>query len=52
MGSFTTQHLWALLLGIPVELWNLHALETLGNELGRMIHVDELSLEAVDKRVA
>jgi len=38
-----------LLPGLPLQLWNTKSLEAIGNELGRFIKVDELSLKALDK---
>jgi hypothetical protein len=33
-------------------LWNFKVLEAIGNELGRFINVDELSLQSSDKGMA
>jgi hypothetical protein len=49
---FCLCHLWVLLPGLPLQLWNAKALEAIGNELGRFIKVDELSLSTPDKRLA
>jgi hypothetical protein len=41
---FSFRHLWILLPGLPLQLWNVKALEVIGNELGRFTKVDELAL--------
>jgi hypothetical protein len=33
---FQFRHLWVLLPGFPLQLWNAKALEAIGNELGRL----------------
>jgi hypothetical protein len=38
---FHLQHMWVLLHGLPLQLWNKRALEVIGNELGRFISVDD-----------
>lgn len=48
---FQYHHLWVLLPGLTLQLWNVKALETIGNELGWFIKVDEHSLKALDKRM-
>ena len=42
---FQFLHLWVLLPGLPLQLWNAEAPEAIGNELGRFIKVDEHSLK-------
>jgi hypothetical protein len=49
---FSYRHLWVLLPGLPLQLWNVKALEAIGNELGRFIKVDEIALQSQDKRMA
>jgi hypothetical protein len=49
--ALKVQHLWALLLGFPLEPWNFQALEAMGNKFGKAIFVDECALEVVDKIV-
>jgi hypothetical protein len=44
-------HLWVLLPGFPLQLWNEKALEAIGNKLGRYISLDEYSLRAPDRRL-
>jgi hypothetical protein len=46
---FCFRHLWVLLPGLTLQLWNAKALEAIRNELGRFIKVDEPSLMAPDK---
>jgi hypothetical protein len=48
---FQFLHLWVLLPGLPLQLWNAKALEAIGNELGRFIKVDEATIKAPDKRI-
>jgi hypothetical protein len=38
---FQHMHLWVLLPGLPLNLWNEKALSAIGNALGRFIKVDE-----------
>jgi hypothetical protein len=38
---FSFRHLWVLLPGLPLHLWNLRALEAIGNVLGHYIKLDE-----------
>jgi hypothetical protein len=40
---FQFRHLWVLLPGLPLNIWNTKALSAIGNALGRFICVDELS---------
>jgi hypothetical protein len=40
---FQFRHLWVLLPGLPLNLWNKKALTTIGNALGRFICVDDTS---------
>lgn len=51
IGPLIVQHLWALLLGWPMELWNVRLPEAFGNQLGKLVLVDEKSLLFVDKKV-
>ena len=41
-----------LLPGLPLQHWNVRALEAIGIKLGRFIMVDEHSLSESDKRMA
>jgi hypothetical protein len=41
---FQLRHLWVLLFGLLLNLWNEKALTAIGNALGRFIHVDGLFL--------
>jgi hypothetical protein len=49
---FSFRHLWVLLPGLTLQLWNAKALEAIGNELGRFIKVDEIYLQSPDKIMA
>jgi len=49
---FSFRHLWVLLLGLPLQMWNAKALEAIGNALGHFINIDEKSLHSSDKRMA
>lgn len=50
--SFGLRHLWVLLPGLPLQFWNLQALERIGASLGRFLKVDTKQLEASDRRLA
>jgi hypothetical protein len=41
---FQLRHLWVLLLGLPLHLWNEEALRAIGNALGKFITLDSQSL--------
>jgi hypothetical protein len=49
---FRLRHLWVLLPGLPLHLWNQKALEAIANTLGHYICVDHLSLTTSVKKVA
>ena len=49
---FLIHQLWGLLPGPPLELWNYISLEAVGSKMGKVVYVDEKSLEGVDKRIA
>jgi hypothetical protein len=49
---FSFSHLWVLLPGLLLQLWNVKALEAISNESGRFIKVDETTLQSQDKRMA
>jgi hypothetical protein len=49
---FRLRHLWVLLPGLPLYLWNSKALEAIGTSLGKVLVVDLKVLEAPIKRVA
>jgi hypothetical protein len=38
---FSLRHVWVLLPGFPLNLWNKKALMAIGNLLGRFLKVDE-----------
>lgn len=44
--------LWALFPSFVLKLWSLVALEVVGNELGKVVFVDEEGLKAVENKVA
>jgi hypothetical protein len=41
---FSFRHVWVLLPGLPLNLWNKNALMAIGNLLGHFLKVDEASL--------
>jgi hypothetical protein len=41
---FQHRHLWVLLLGLPLFLWNEGALRAIGDSLGKFIAIDPQSL--------
>jgi hypothetical protein len=49
---FSYRHVWVLLPGLPLNLWNLPVLKAIGNLLGRFLKVDETCLLSTDKRMA
>jgi hypothetical protein len=49
---FSHRHIWVLLPGLPLQLWNQQALELIGASLGRFLRVDINSLAAPDRRMA
>jgi hypothetical protein len=48
---FSFRHLWVLLSGLPLQLWNNKALEAIGNSLGHFIKLDEEALLSNDCRM-
>jgi hypothetical protein len=49
---FPHRHVWVLLPGLPLQLWNQQALKLIGASLGRFLCVDQNSLDASDRRMA
>jgi hypothetical protein len=49
---FSHRHVWVLLPGLPLQLWNHQALEQIGTSLGRFLRVDANSLAETDRRMA
>jgi hypothetical protein len=49
---FSLRHLWVLLPGLPLQLWNQQALEQIGASIGRFLRVDPSSLSVSDRRMA
>jgi hypothetical protein len=48
---FQQRHLWVLLPGLPIHLWNEGALTTIGNSLDTFITVDRQNLTAPVRKV-
>jgi hypothetical protein len=48
---FRLRHLWVLLPGLPLYLWNEKSLMAIGNSLGRFISVDPKTLVGPDKKL-
>jgi hypothetical protein len=49
---FGLRHLWVLLPGLPLHLWNPQALERIGAAIGRFLKLDSNLLETEDRRLA
>jgi hypothetical protein len=49
---FSYRHVWVLLPGLSLNLWNKPALSAIGNLLGRFLKLDEVGLRSEDKRMA
>jgi hypothetical protein len=49
---FRLRHLWVLLPGLPLHIWNEKALMAIGNSLGRFISIDSKTNTGRDKRLA
>jgi hypothetical protein len=49
---FSVRHIWVLLPGLPLYLWNEGALTVIGNSLGNFIMVDLKNLESAQRKVA
>jgi hypothetical protein len=49
---FQLRHLWVLLPGLPLQLWNEGALRAIGNSLGKFISLDTQSLIVQRGRLA
>jgi hypothetical protein len=48
---FQLRHLWVLLSGLPMHLWNEGALRAIGDALGRFITLDYPTLENSARKV-
>jgi hypothetical protein len=48
---FSLRHLWVLLPGLPLFLWNEGALTAIGNSLGKFLMVDRVVLAASARKV-
>jgi len=48
---FQHRHVWVLLSGLPLHLWNTKSLTTIGNELGHFLVVHEEALNGNDRQM-
>ena len=48
---FSYRHLWVLLPGLPLQLWNQQALELIGSSLGHFLTVDIAFMASVDRKM-
>ena len=48
---FQIGHLWVLLPGLPLQMWNEGALKAIGNSLGTFIMVDSHTLSASSRKI-
>jgi hypothetical protein len=49
---FSFRHIWVMLLGLPLYLWNKGALTAIRNNLGSFIMVGKKNLEVSNRKVA
>jgi hypothetical protein len=49
---FGLRHLWVLLPGLPLQLWNQQALEQIGSSIGRFLRQDPSTFSASDRKMA
>ena len=42
--------MWVFFSGLPLVLWNKETFEAIGNQLDQFLHVEEKTLDGVDKR--
>jgi hypothetical protein len=49
---FSFRHIWVLLPSLPLQMWNLKALEAVGNAIGHFLKIDDADLLSLDKRMA
>jgi len=49
---FSFRHLWVLLPGLPLQLWNQQALELIGSSIGRFLRLDPTTLSVPDRKMA
>jgi hypothetical protein len=49
---FSFRHIWVLLLSFPLQLWNMKAMEAVGNSLGRFLKIEECDLLSSNKKMA
>jgi hypothetical protein len=48
---FSLRHIWVLLPGMPLYLWNEGALSAIGDTLGKFIMIDRENLAAASRKV-
>jgi hypothetical protein len=48
---FSLRHMWVLLPGLPLQLWNEGAMQAIENSLGKFIMVDRTTLSAASRKV-
>ena len=48
---FQLHHMWVLLLGLPMNMWNEGSLRAIGDALGRFITLDYMTLENSARKV-
>jgi hypothetical protein len=48
---FQFRHLWVLLPGLPIHLWNAGALRAIGDSLGKFLSLDLTSLESTSRKM-
>jgi len=48
---FQLRHLWVLLPGLPLHLWNSEAFKAIGNSLGKFITFDPVSLTGSSRKM-
>jgi len=49
---FNFIHLWVILPGLPLQMWNSKYPEAIGNSIGHFIKFDEGALRSLDKIMA
>jgi len=51
MEKVLLHHIWVLLPGFPLAMWNRDAFEAVGNHFGCFQHISDDTLKCIDKRV-
>jgi hypothetical protein len=49
--SFQMCHLWVLLPGLPLHLWNAVAMEAIGKSLGSFVSLDDSVMSAPSRKM-